>query len=618
MPSVTSRCWCGAGGALLLLAGCIDDRNPGVLEPSSPTQAAPAGDPLGLRGTPMAAGGSAATPGSTLAANGGGAAPARGENENAAEANAGSTPPVSGSSTPDTSASPAPSDMLSGMLSSNAGNFDFGVLEVGVGSSNFTWRISNVGAVPTGTLALLPGLSEPFQLQNDCPESLPAGGFCNIEVSFAPTVGGSVASIIQFGQANQVLSLALTGNGRYRLGVQRSGRGELTVNGVPCTADSCTGLFDPGPVTLSARTQNGSNSFFTGWSVPECAANDDCALELDRSTFVSATFEELSSNLIFVSSSTYPTNFGGFAALDAECNRLASAAGINSAAGNDFIAALSDSRTSLRQRLAGARGWVRRDGLPFADSVEALFDQFQVLYSPWLTEHGALNSNLLMTGTDQAGASTPENCNDWTSLAGSVLWRSGRSEGGPRSAISWANIPCGMPASVYCMGTRRSSPVALTSVAGKRIWLTTDAYTPGSMTPDEFCQSTRPPGVARGVAFVAYTTRPAAAVLDPEARYVRVDGALVGTGAELAATRILAGPWLSEDGTVEGVSGGVWGGAATPQDLADPAYNCNDWQSASSLANGDTGEIDVSSGLFFYEYAYSYCSDPREVRCVEP
>ena len=41
-------------------------------------------------------------------------------------------------------------------------------------------------------------------------------------------------------------------------------------------------------------------------------------------------------------------------------------------------------------------------------------------------------------------------------------------------------------------------------------------------------------------------------------------------------------------------------------------------QSASSLANGDVGEIDVSSGLFFYDYAYSYCSDPREVRCVEP
>src|SRR6185295_15607790 len=104
-----------------------------------------------------------------------------------------------------------------------------------------------------------------------------------------------------------------------------------------------------------------------------------------------------------------------------------------------------------------------------------------------------------------------------------------------------------------------SSPVALTSASGKRIWLTRDAYTPGSMTPDEFCQSTRPAGVARGVAFVAYTTRPAAAVLDPEALYVRIDGAIVGTGADLADGRVLAGPWLSEYGMAEGVSGGTWG-----------------------------------------------------------
>ncbi|MEO8185194.1 MAG: hypothetical protein ABI895_40830, partial [Deltaproteobacteria bacterium] len=559
-----------------------------AVEPPSAARTTPAGDTLGLRGTPMGEGGSAGTT---------------------------RTPPASGSSTPGTSALPAPT----GMLSSNGGSFDFGGLEVAVGSSSFTWRISNVGDVPTGALALLPDVSEAFRAQSGCPVSLPAGGSCSIEVSFAPTAGGNVAGSIQFGQVNQVVSLALTGSGRYRLDVQRGGRGEVTASGLTCTATLCTGLFDPGRLTLSARTQNGSGSFFTGWSAPECTVNDDCGLDLDRSRSITATFQELTSNLIFVTSSTYPTNVGGLAALDAECNRLASAAGINSAAGNDFIAAVSDNSTSLRQRLAGARGWVRRDGLPFGDSIAALFDQFQVLYSPWLTEHGALNSNPLMTGTDQAGASTPENCNNWTSLDASVLWRSGRPEGGPRSAISWGNLPCGMErASVYCMGTSHSSPVALTPASGKRIWLTTDSYTPGSMTPDEFCQSTRPAGVARGVAFVAYTTRPAAAVLDPEALYVRVDGALVGTGAEIAATKILAGPWLSEDGTVEGVSGGVWGGAPTPQDLADPAYNCNDWQSASNSANGDTGEIDVSSGLFFYEFAYSFCSDPREVRCVEP
>jgi hypothetical protein len=77
MPGVTSIWWCDAGCALLL-AACIDDRHPGVVEPSPAARTAPAGDILGLRGAPMGEGGSAGTTsssGNTPAANGTSARP---------------------------------------------------------------------------------------------------------------------------------------------------------------------------------------------------------------------------------------------------------------------------------------------------------------------------------------------------------------------------------------------------------------------------------------------------------------------------------------------------------------------------------------------------------------
>jgi hypothetical protein len=81
----------------------------------------------------------------------------------------------------------------------------------------------------------------------------------------------------------------------------------------------------------------------------------------------------------------------------------------------------------------------------------------------------------------------------------------------------------------------RATLGALPSFPGKRIWVTNSAFVPGSMSPDQKCQSERPLGVTAGVALLAYTDRPASAVLDLAASYVQPDGQLVGTGAELLA-----------------------------------------------------------------------------------
>jgi hypothetical protein len=580
---------CGALSGLALAACGVDDRQPGTLEGPPQGTDTEQGDALGQRG-PLPEGSlSAEDPMDPAAAN-------------------------------ESGASPSSSSAPGGSLEANVNRHDFGTLEVGVDAGSFTWVISNTAAVPTGTLSLLGPVADPYVVQNGCPAVLPPGGSCNIDVSFAPTSGGLAAGYIQFGQSGQRLGLALSGTGLYRLDLQRVGSGSMTEasNRLTCTDDACTGLLEPGTVTLSARTENGSGSFFTGWSLPECAANDDCVFELDGSKSITATFQELSNNLIFVTSSIYPTNLG-LAALDTECNRVASAAGINGAAGDDFIAAVSSSSTSLRERLGNARGWVRRDGLPVADTLDAIFGEFRMLYSPSLTEHGRTSTELVMTGSDQTGASVPENCNDWTSLDSTETFRSGNPQGSPRTWMWFTTLECGVELQpLYCMGIRRSAPVTLGATAGKRIWLTQSGYIPGSMTPDAFCQSQRPAGVSEGLALVGYTTRPAAAVLDPNALYVRPDGAVVGTGADIAAMRVVAGPWLSNDGTNDSASPNVWAGAGTPNELADPNFNCNDWTTTGS--NGYVGDTDQSSERFFYTNAYTSCAQqPQPVlRCVEP
>jgi hypothetical protein len=82
--------------------------------------------------------------------------------------------------------------------------------------------------------------------------------------------------------------------------------------------------------------------------------------------------------------------------------------------------------------------------------------------------------------------------------------------------------------------------------------------------------------------------------------------------------KILAGPWLTNDGTVDAPGASVWGGAPTPNDFADPAYNCQDWTVGDSSGNGQVGDIDVSNERFFNTYGYGSCADARQLHCVEP
>ena len=101
-------------------------------------------------------------------------------------------------------------------------------------------------------------------------------------------------------------------------------------------------------------------------------------------------------------SATFATTLGGAQLYDSQCNSLATAAGINDVTGNAFVAWMSDATSNARARLgASARGWVRMDGRPFADTQSDLFSNNVVFHPIRLDENGTdPGRQLVLTGAN--------------------------------------------------------------------------------------------------------------------------------------------------------------------------------------------------------------------------
>ncbi|HTV25667.1 MAG TPA: hypothetical protein VMG12_43525 [Polyangiaceae bacterium] len=517
-------------------------------------------------------------------------------------------------------------------LTASATDADLGGVAAGSGEVQaFEWRITNVGGTDTGALTLTPPDNAAFALESGC-AALAPGASCTITVRFSPTNAGVFSDRVRLASSAEVLQLELSAKGQHRLTLSVTGRGQVTSVplGLSCSGGQCTGLFDPGTVTLTARTTNGSGSFFSFWDANDCRASQSCRFVLNGSTNARVQFSELVNNLIFVSSEQFAPNLGGLAAYDAACNRLASAAGINEVSGDGYIAAMSDSTRGLRQRLGGARGWVRLDGFAVADTVVELFDGVSQQYNVAYDETGVRlgSDDTTLTGTLVDGNSAPHNCNDWTSFSSDVNVTFGVGNGGPNVGMALSNMVCeeaNFPHRVLCMGVRRAAPLVdappfeRSRAAGKSIWVSNTPFVPGSMTPDAKCQSERPAGVAQARAFIAYSDRAASAVLEPATNYFRPDGVLVGSGTEIANMALWAGPWVLADGSTltSGLSDFVLTGARNPTSLPEAGGTCDDWTQPSMDGLAPHGSYGTGGIRFFNSFGRGFCSSAARLYCVE-
>jgi hypothetical protein len=323
-------------------------------------------------------------------------------------------------------------------------------------------------------------------------------------------------------------------------------------------------------------------------------------------------------NLVFVSSLvSLSPNLGSATAYDARCNELATKAGINSTAGDAFVAWISDSHSTALSRLGTARGFVRMDGQPVADDLGDLVAGHRMFYPISLHETGAVRLPIVtvLTGMDILGNADPMGtCDDWTSTSSAQRVTAGAAGEGPVTWYFWENGTCDMiTGAVYCFMKTQTAELTPTPAMGRKIFLSNGPVL-STESADARCDSSKPAGVGAVIALRATTTASASSLLTPDTTFVRPDGTVVGRTADLLANHLTSGIWQQGDGTyIENRS--IWTGAASPSSVATAATNCSDW--TSTLGEATAGASPATGGSWWSNLPVSCSSTYTWSLCVE-
>jgi hypothetical protein len=336
----------------------------------------------------------------------------------------------------------------------------------------------------------------------------------------------------------------------------------------------------------------------------------------------------MNANLIFGTMEAFPTNLGGTAPYDTACNTVATAAGLNNAAGNEYIAMISDANSNGPTRLGTARGWVRLDGKPFADTLAGILTNNQIFYPFVFQEDGKVhNGDGYITATNAAGNTSSANCSNLTAgttLDTSVIIAGASGTGGPGAWVNGSGTYCGLASPLLCMGKSKSVAVTVPAPgAGGKIWSTSTQFTPGTATtPDALCQSALPSGVTQAAALISTTKKAASSVLVPTKAYYRLDGVFVGTGADITAmgsqnffAMLTSGVWQSQDGAYVLFNSNVWTGSPGVSELGTTVSTCGDWTD-STQPTGMYGSA-TSSSLQFWSVFTGACTLAGRIYCVQ-
>ncbi|MCA9677206.1 MAG: hypothetical protein H6709_07835 [Kofleriaceae bacterium] len=429
------------------------------------------------------------------------------------------------------------------------------------------------------------------------------------------TVAGDVTLVAMFALPSRQLQVDLAGTG---VGTVTS-----TPAGIACPG-TCAASFPSGTsVTLTAQT--GAQSTFGGWA-GDCGGAGACSVDLTAPRAVTATFAPVTTgpNIVFVTSTTPTGDVGGLAGADAICQDLARAAGI----AGTFRAWLSTSGTPAISRLGAARGWVRPDGLPVADTLADL-RAGHLLYLPTLDEHGVDHGEQqIMTGTGIDGAVSPTatTCDDWTSATSGANVALGSSR---VSSSGWTHDyleeSCATGHRMYCFGTDRTTAVAVAAPASyRRAFITIGGFdtSTGLAGADALCQAEATAAGLGGTykALLASNGASAASRFSASgAPWIRLDNVPV---AATAADLLTAASWtvgLTVDATGGGhyQYWGMWTGAASPGTAGTAATTCGNW--SSTAAQGTSGVSDTPDmSRAFGGFPASDCVSTLKLFCLQP
>ncbi|HYP86622.1 MAG TPA: hypothetical protein VEQ59_00675 [Polyangiaceae bacterium] len=398
--------------------------------------------------------------------------------------------------------------------------------------------------------------------------------------------------------------------------------GQITC-AAPSSTGGCSKAYPPGTiVTLNAKAANGSLTRFAGWTGACSGIGQTCSVTMDAAKTVGASFVSRTNNLVFVSSATYDTTLGSAAAYDAKCNDLATASGINNAAGNGYISWTSDSSSDAAARLGSAQNFILMDGRPFARTKASFLTNNAILYPIRLSDKGVdVGEAEVMSGSNVDGTyeSAATSCNNWTgglvpsdgvmagsTLGGSMVWGGG------------GVVACNKAKRIFCFGKTETAALAFTPATGKRIWLSTQYNGTSAADPDAHCALSLPAGVTAARALVAYSSAPASDALGASTTYVRPDGVVVGTGEEIAAQTLRSGIWQNADGSyIDELDNGTMVFVGSTSLTANGAKTCNNWQDQSGSSSVTAGNFHTA-GKNFWSYVSITCNVSSRLYCIEP
>lgn len=306
-------------------------------------------------------------------------------------------------------------------------------------------------------------------------------------------------------------------------------------------------------------------------------------------------------NVVFVTTPTAtPGSFAGLAAADAFCQASAAAANLP----GNYVAWLSTAVTNAIDRLTGSRGWVRTDGVPFADQPADIAAGH--VWAPIsLLADGSeqvFDATAVVTGTLAAGTMAPStNCSDWTSTAG--LGEVGSLDATiQRWTDNFASGSCSAASRIYCFGIGNQMPVSTSPPTGRRAFLSTAVGTVAGigMLDARCAQDAAAAGLAGTFrALVATSTASAISRFDTTgARWERLDGIPLAPTAAALAIGLRVPLDLHADGTYDMTTERVWTGAADPMSLSS-GMSCADWTSSSPSQAGTLGSPRNGGNLSF-------------------
>jgi hypothetical protein len=313
-------------------------------------------------------------------------------------------------------------------------------------------------------------------------------------------------------------------------------------------------------------------------------------------------------NVAFVTSTTQMAGaLGGLAGADAICQARAQAASLP----GTFVAWLSTSTVNARDRLGTARGWVRTDGLPIADTVADLAAD-RLLYPIALDEFGVnVGPNVEPeTGSQNGTVFAGETCGDYTNVNGNG--EIGIAQSGTLEWESFAGTVCNFALPLFCFQIDHVQPLQALTGTTRRVFESASAWTPsmGLANADSLCATEAASAALPGTfhALLATTTATAASRFTLGTAWSRVDNVVVTSDLMTAA----AGIYVTAAGTYRDSVDAIVLGATDPFTVG--ANDCTNW--SSSTTNGSV-IFSPRSGTAYASSLASACTAVLHVYCFQ-